>query len=83
MNNYFVNTAPEDIQEQYTRENNAGNGMSVGDDDMKIEDAIRAEGWTVEESFADSLATARDTKGSRYIVGGDGSRRNAWAVSAE
>lgn len=82
MNNYFVNTASEEIKARYKSENEAGNGIGIGDDDQTIEDAIAAEGWTLEESFADSLATATDPKGNRYIVGGDGSRRNAWAVSA-
>lgn len=82
MTTYFVNTASSDIKEQYARENNAGNGIGIGDDDMTIEEAIAAAGWTLEESFADSLATATDAQGHRYIVGGDGSRRNAWAVSA-
>lgn len=83
MNNYFVNTAPSDIQEQYSAEKNAGNGIGIGDDDMTLEEAIEAEGWTLVESYADSLATARDSRGNECIVGGDGSRRNAWAVSAK
>lgn len=81
-NNYFVSTAPADMRARFKTQNDAGNGVGVGDADQTIEDAIHAEGWTLDESFADSLATARDARGNRYIVGGDGSRRNAWAVSA-
>lgn len=78
-----MNTAPQDIKDHYSRENNKGNGVGIGDDDMTIEQAIKAEGWTLDESFLDSLATASDSRGNRYIIGGDGSRRNAWAVSAD
>lgn len=76
-------TNESEIKNQYIRENNAGNGIGIGDADMTIEDTIRAEGWTLDESLVDSLATAHDGMGNHYIVGGDGSRRNAWAVSAK
>lgn len=82
MNNYFVKTASDEIKEQYKSENDAGHGMPIGDDEMTIEDAIEAAGWHLDESFADSLATAHDDRGNDFIIGGDGSRRNAWAVSA-
>jgi hypothetical protein len=38
------------IQDKAAAENNAGNGIGIGDDDMTLEEAVEAEGWTLIES---------------------------------
>ena len=61
--------------------NNDGRGFALtGHENALVTDEITEAGLTVVADHGDGLIECRDAQGRTILVGGDGSRRNAWAV---
>lgn len=66
--------------EIYTQRNNDGNGFALTElEDALVVDEIAAAGLTIVADHGDGLMECRDGD-AVVLVGGDGSRCNAWAV---
>ena len=66
--------------EIYTQRNNDGNGFPLTElEDALVVDEIAAAGLTIVADHGNGLLECRDGD-AVVLVGGDGSRRNAWAV---
>lgn len=65
----------------YSELNNDGRGFALtGRENALVTDEIAESGLTVVADHGDGLLECRDAQGRVVFVGGDGSRRNAWAV---
>ena len=65
----------------YSALNNDGRGFALtGHENALVTDEIAQSGLTVVADHGDGLIECRDAQGRIILVGGDGSRRNAWAV---
>lgn len=70
-----------EARETYTAFNNDGHGFALtGHQNALVIDEIAEAGLTVTADHGDGLTECRDAQGRVLLVGGDGRRRNAWAV---
>jgi hypothetical protein len=65
----------------YSELNNDGRGFALtGRENALVTDEIAQSGLTVVADHGGGLIECRDAQGGVVLVGGDGQRRNAWAV---
>ena len=65
----------------YSILNNDGRGFGLtADENALVHDEITTSGLMVVSDHGDGLIECRDAQGDVILVGGDGRRRNAWAV---
>jgi hypothetical protein len=63
--------------------NNDGRGFALtGHENALVTDEIAEAGLTIVADHGDGLIECRTAQGRVVLVGGDGSRCNAWAVRA-